>query len=148
MKLNKMLLIQLLCGCVALSASTSHLRAEPAPLAAKDEKSDQVKTVGKVKVTLVETTQENDLFIATFIIENGGDKALNVSAPLCFEAKNNDGEKLDIDYFAAKGLNGTVDAGDKLKGAIAWKTNGAAAPIKISYQPDLLSSAKAIWLVK
>lgn len=85
---------------------------------------------------------------ANFTIENKGTEDLNVSSMLSFEAKGNDGTKLEQDIFncTSGGLDGKILPGDKLKGNICWK-GVATDTVKIYYTADVFGSGATVWEV-
>ena len=82
---------------------------------------------------------------ANFTVENSGSSEITISSLISFEAKDDDGTKLKIEIFdCGPGLDGTVLAGDKLRGNICW--SGAATDIvRVYYSADLLGSGRVVW---
>jgi hypothetical protein len=86
------------------------------------------------------------LLKANFSLENKGTESLAVSSLMSFEAKDNDGSKLEQDYTCGSSFDGSVLAGDKLKGDICWKAT-AFPPFKIYYKADLFSDGAIVWVI-
>lgn len=85
---------------------------------------------------------------ANFTIENKGSSELAVSSLLSFEAKDTEGVKLEQDIFdCSPGLDGSVLAGDKLKGNICWK-GATVDTVKIYYKANVFGSGAIVWEVK
>jgi len=104
--------------------------------------------VGEHTIVLNSATFKGGVLQANFTIENKGSKDLNVSSLLSFEAKDNEGTKLEQGIFdCGAGLDGKVLPGDKLKGNICWK--GATTDIiKIYYEAELFSAGAVVWEVR
>lgn len=95
-------------------------------------------------ISLVEVTIVNGRLTATFLIENTGTSELNISSLLSFDAKDSNGASLEMDIFdCSPGLDGTIVAGDKLRGSICWVS--AAFPITIYYDASLFGSGTVVW---
>lgn len=105
--------------------------------------------VGTQNITLNSAQISGSTLQANFTIENKGTESISVSSLLSFEAKGDDGTKLEEDIFdcPSGNLGGTILAGDKLKGNICWKglTTSSA---KIYYTAELFSSTVVVWEVK
>lgn len=88
---------------------------------------------------------QGNVLQANFTIENSGTDELNVSSIISFEAKDDEGTKLEQELFdCGSGLDGSVLPGDKLKGNICW--SGAATDIvRIYYSSALFSSGAVVW---
>ena len=84
---------------------------------------------------------------ANFTIENNGSEAETVSSLMSFEAKNDEGERLEQDIFdCSPDLGGTVLPGDKLKGNICWEGT-LTDKIRIYYEASLFGSGAVVWEV-
>ena len=84
---------------------------------------------------------------ANFTIENKGSEDERVSSLMSFEAKNDEGEKLEQDIFdCSPDLGGTVLPGDKLKGNICW-TGTLTDKMRIYYEASLFGSGAVVWEV-
>lgn len=84
---------------------------------------------------------------ANFTIENKGSKELNVAGVINFTAKNDDGEKLDIDIMDCDpSLGGTILSGDKLKGNLCWK-GMTTDKGKIYYEASMFGAGAVVWEV-
>jgi len=99
-------------------------------------------------IVLNEATIQGGALQANFTIENIGTDDLAVSSMLSFEAKLDDGTKLDQAIFdcPSSGLDGSVLSGDKLKGWICW-SGASSSPVKIYYRASLLGSGAIVWEV-
>ncbi len=88
---------------------------------------------------------QGNVLQANFTIENKGADELNVSSLISFEAKDDEGTKLEQEIFdCGSGLDGSVLPGDKLRGNICW--SGAATDIvRIYYTSDLFGSGAVVW---
>ena len=116
----------LACGTVSSGGqviSTANPNGQPAPTVAQVQTQnigDVVRT-GTQYITLNSAQITGNLLRkANFTIENKGTDSLAVSSIMSFEAKSSDGTKLDQDIMdcPSGSLDGTVLAGDKLKGNI------------------------------
>lgn len=95
-------------------------------------------------ISLVEVTVVNGRLTATFLVENTGTDELNLSSLLSFDTRGSEGASLDMDIFdCSPGLDGTVVAGDKLRGSICW--TGASFPLTIYYDVSLFGSGTVVW---
>jgi len=95
-------------------------------------------------ITLETASVLNGILTATFLIENVGTEEINVSSILSFEARNASGTKLEQEIFDCdSSLDGSVIAGDKLKGSICW--SGATLPVRIYYDASLFGSGSVVW---
>jgi len=90
---------------------------------------------------------QGNILQANFTIENGGNEEINVSSLISFEAKDDEGTKLEQEIFdCGSSLDGSVLPGDKLKGNICW--SGAETDIvRIYYTSNLFSSGAVVWEV-
>lgn len=88
---------------------------------------------------------QGNILQANFTVENSGTDELNVSTLLSFEAKDDEGTKLEQEIFdCGPGLDGSVLPGDKLKGNVCW--SGATTDIvRIYYTSDLFGSGAVVW---
>ena len=98
-------------------------------------------------VRLNSVAYNGSLVTANFTFENLGDSDLNVSSLLSFTAKNEDGTKLEQEYFdcGTSSLDGSVLPGDKLRGDICWQEASPEAGIKLYYEADLFSQGAVVW---
>jgi hypothetical protein len=82
-----------------------------------------------------------------FTIENKGSDEITISSFLLFSARNFEGEKLDQEIFdCSPGLDGSVLAGDRLRGNICYK-GADATPIRIYYEATLFGRGAIVWEV-
>ena len=154
-------LFTLACLCSSQSPSTTPQKvgdnttvpnAGPTTPAVQIYKIGNVIQVGTSTVALNSATIDaSNMLHANFTIENKGSKELNVSSMLLFEAKGNDGTKLEQEFIDCEsgGLDGTILPGDKLKGNICW--HGVTTDsVKIYYQANLFSSSQntVVWEIK
>jgi hypothetical protein len=104
---------------------------------------------GTINVTMNSASISGGVLTANFTVENKGTESITVSSLMSFEAKADDGTKLEVDIFdcTSGSLDGTVLANDKLKGNICWKgvTTSAA---KIYFTPELFGGTVIVWEVK
>lgn len=107
-------------------------------------------------ITLNEAKSAGGLLKVNFTIENISSSDMPLISLLLFEVKNSDGEILEqelggcgnvTDFSGILSFNGTLSAGDKVKGDLCYKEKGSM-PYRISYSPNILSSNKIVWLVK
>lgn len=111
-------------------------------------------TVGEVvqgdgfTVVLNDAQFTGSILKANFTIENKGTKEMHLSELLNFEAKNGEGSKLkqEIIGCSSSKASGAVLPSDKLKGDVCW--DGATAPLKIYFKPELFSGTTTVWEVK
>lgn len=107
--------------------------------------SDVVEKQGQ-RITLTEVNIQNGLMTATFVVENTGTEEIMVSSLLSFTAKGAGGVKLEQELFdCGNSLDGSIIAGDKLKGSICW--SNATFPVIIQYDSDLFGSGTIYWEV-
>lgn len=100
--------------------------------------------INNLTISLVEITIVNGRLTATFLIENIGTEELIISSFLSFDAKDSNGASLEMDIFdCSPGLDGTVVAGDMLRGSICWI--GAAYPLTLYYDASLFGSGTIVW---
>lgn len=124
---------------------------EAAPSATKP--AQEIFVVGDViavqdhSITLNSAKIKGGVLTAIFTVENQGDEEIVVSSLLSFNARNDDGTQLDTSIFDCEGggLDGTVLAGDKLKGSICWKD--ADPPCRIYYEASLFGKGAVVWEV-
>lgn len=111
-------------------------------------KAGDVIKVKEHTIVLNEATISAGILKANFTVENKGSEDLNVSSLLSFNAKDDEGSKLEQEIFDCdtSSLDGTVLPGDKLKGSICYK-GATATPIKIYYEASLLGSGAVVWEV-
>lgn len=104
--------------------------------------------VGDHTIVLNSAGISGDTLKANFTIENKGAEDITVSSMLSFEAKDSEGTKLDQEIFdCGSALDGSVLAGDKLKGDICW--SGATTPsCRIYYKAELFGSGAVVWEVE
>lgn len=114
----------------------------------------QINNIGDVVQTGTQTITLNSAQItggtvqANFTIENKGSESLVISSIISFEAKNSDGTQLNLEMSCGSGsMNGTVLAGDKLKGDICW-SGAITDSAKIYYTPELFGGTVIVWEVK
>ena len=82
---------------------------------------------------------------ANFTVENKGSEDFTMSGMMQFTAKNDDGEKLELDIFDCDpDLGGTVLPGDKLKGNLCW--DGMTTDKgRIYYEASMFGSGAIVW---
>jgi len=136
-------------GGQVVSTANNASQSTSAPPQVQTNKIGDVIQVGSQLVTLNSAQISGGNLQVNFTIENKGTESLALSSLMNFEAKSNDGTKLDEEIFdcPSGSLGGTVLAGDKLRGNICWKglTTSSA---KIYYTPELFSSTVIVWEVK
>jgi len=125
---------------------------EPAPTATVGVETYAVGDVVKVQdhtIVLNEASIQNNMLQANFTVENTGTDELAVSSLMSFEAKLDDGTKLEQEIFdcPSSGLDGSVLSGDKLKGWICW-SGATSTPVKIYYRPSMLGSGAIVWEIE
>lgn len=99
------------------------------------------------KITLNTLTLKGETLMANFTIENNGTEDVNVSSLASFSARNPDGTPLSLEIFdCGTSLDGTVIAGDKLKGDVCWK--GAISGARVYYAPSMIDSGTVIWILQ
>jgi hypothetical protein len=96
------------------------------------------------RITLTGVNYSGGILKTNFLIENTGTKELNVSSILLFEAKDDNGTKLEQDIFCGSSVDGKVLAGDKLRGDICWKLS-SPMNTKLYYKPNVLGSGAIVW---
>ena len=114
----------------------------------KTNKIGDVIQVGTQTITLNSVQVTGSEVQANFTVENTGTSSLVVSSLASFEAKTSDGTKLDQDMMncSSGSLDGTVLAGDKLKGNICW-TGTITDSVKIYYTPEIIGGTVVVWEV-
>lgn len=89
------------------------------------------------------TEPKNEFFLVIDLtIENTGDKELAISSIMSFELKSSDGEKAEQSYMLESiksQLDGTIMAGDSLKGQIAYDVK-QSDKYNFYYEDSLLDS--------
>lgn len=138
---------QLACGGENAGQKVSTSSASAVTSAPKIEvyKVGDVIAVKDQTIVLNSAEIKNSRLVANFTIENKGTGDIAVSSILSFSAKADDGAKLDQDIFdCGSSLDGTIIAGDKLKGNICWKglTTDKA---KIYYEANIFSTGAIVW---
>ncbi len=134
-------------GAEAVAAATVEDEAQPTAAEAERFQVGDAVALADHQITLESVTRdgENNL-VAIFVVENTGGKNLTVSSLMSFEAKDDAGNKgktallFDSD---TGGLDGTVLAGDKLRGHVAW--SGLGSGVRIHYTPKLLGDTRVTW---
>ena len=103
---------------------------------------DQTITLNEYKIT-------GNSLVLSFTVVNTGNKSIIVSSFISFSAKNDDGEKLELDWLAngSTSLDGTILPNDKLKGNVVFTISGEG-PFKIIYNPELWGNDYASWDIK
>jgi hypothetical protein len=114
----------------------------------------QINNIGDVVQVNTQTITLNSAQVtgnsvqANFTVENKGSQSLVVSSIANFEAKTSDGTKLDQTLSCGSGsMDGTVLAGDKLKGDICW-SGTITDTVKIYYTPEIFGGTVIVWEVK
>ena len=144
-----LVLIAVSLACGSSNTGVQVGTASPAPVAAPQIQIYHVGDVIQVEThTIVLNSAEinGDLLKANLTIENKGSSEITVSSMLSFTAKAEDGTKLEQDIFdcGSSSLDGSILAGDKLRGDICWKgltTN----TVKIYYAASLFGSGAIVW---
>jgi len=144
--------VSLACGSTSPGGqvvSTSANQSTPTNPQVQTNNIGDVIQTGSQYITLNSAQIIGSSLQANFTIENKGADSLTVSSIVSFEAKSNDGTKLNLEIFdcPSGSLDGTVVSGDKLKGNICWSglTTDSA---KIYYTPNILGDTVIIWEVK
>lgn len=90
---------------------------------------------------------QGTLLVADFTVENNGNSEVNMSTMVSFSAKNNDGVKLEQEYFdcGSSSLDGKVLPGDRLRGRICWAGANPDDGIKIYYEDDIFGEGAVVW---
>lgn len=96
-------------------------------------------------VTLNSAEASGGVLTANFTVENTGDKEMIVSSLLSFEARKQDGTKLNLTLCQGSGLDGKVLVGDRMRGDLCWNGVSATAGIRIYYKPSLFGSGAIVW---
>jgi hypothetical protein len=91
----------------------------------------------------------SNILKANFTLDNTGNADLAISSLLSFDAKDNEGQKLEQNIFDCgnTSFGGKVLPGDKLKGDICWTVTGNK-PYKIYYSANLFSSGAIVWQIE
>ena len=110
---------------------------------------DAVKVQGHT-IALEGVTVDSGKLIAMFVAENTGDKELNFSSLMQFDAKLADGTKMSSTMcYPAPDFGGKLLPGDKLRAAVCWKDAPAAtAGVKIQYEATAFGSGAVIWVLE
>jgi hypothetical protein len=87
------------------------------------------------------------ILTANFTVENNSNTEMTVSSLLSFSARDDDGTKLEQEWMCSPGLDGSVLAGDKLRGNLCFKTTGIE-PYKLYYEASLFGSGAVVWQVE
>jgi len=103
-------------------------------------------TLNGENITLNSAAINNGLLSANFTVKNTGTDELNVSSMVSFSARSADGTKLDQEIFdCGTGPDGSVQAGDLIRGDICW--SNATSGTKIYYSAGLIGSQYVIWII-
>jgi hypothetical protein len=129
--------------------STTGNQSAPTVAQTQINKIGDVIQTGSQYITLNSAQITGGTLQANFTIENKGADSLIISSMISFEAKSSDGTKLNLDIFdcPSGSLDGTVLAGDKLKGNICW-SGLTTTSAKIYYTPNFMGSTVIVWEVK
>lgn len=101
----------------------------------------------KHTITLEDVNWTGGVVSATVVIDNTGDSELNVSSLVGFEAKDDAGNKGDYE-MSSDGLDGSVLAGDKLRGKLSYKFSAEPASAKLYYKPNLFGGGAIVFILK
>lgn len=84
--------------------------------------------------------------ITDFTISNTTNEEITISSIMQFTAKNNDGSKLEQDYFncTISAIDGTIVPGDKTKGGVCY-TGLTGGPYRIYYQQGFWNATTYIF---
>jgi hypothetical protein len=97
-------------------------------------------------ITMNSAIISGNTLMANFTVENQGAKDVNLSSLISFEARDTEGQKLDISFGNGPSLDGSVLPGDKMRGDIVW--NGLATDsAKIYYRANFIGSGAVVWQV-
>lgn len=93
----------------------------------------------------VESSQrQQSIVCVTVLIDNSaGSKDMSVSSMLSFKLKDSNGNQAEFDIFAEcqhYPPDGTVLAGDKLRGSLGYNVSSLTGSLALYYQHDLLAS--------
>lgn len=99
-------------------------------------------------IVLNSAAVKNNILQANFTIENEGSDEMIVSSLLDFDARNDDGTKLEQAIFdcPSGSLGGDLIPGDRMRGYVCWKA--ASLPCKIYYSAELFGSTSVVWRVE
>lgn len=101
-------------------------------------------------ITLESIARIGEDIAAVFVYDNtAGKEEQTVSSMLGFDLKDGNGNKAGSTMMfegapAPSGLDGTVAVGDKLRGYVAWSSEGLSGPLKLHYAPSLFDAGNAI----
>jgi|SRR5579859_428588 len=141
----------LACGSVnsGTVVGTSAPNSTAVPVVLATNKVGDVVQIQDQTITLNSVQNQGGILKANFTIVNKGSSDLPVSSIISFDAKDNDGTKLELSMFncGSGSLDGKILAGDKLKGDICWSST-KLTPFKIYYTANFLSSGAVVWEVK
>ncbi len=132
-------------GEVTQASDTTAPQATSAP-AFEIYKAGDIITTGQTNITLNTAEYRGNVLYANFTIENISNEEVSISSLLLFEAKSDDGTKLEQEIFDCEtSLDGSILPGDKLKGSICW-SNATTNTAKIYFSP-LFSGQTIVWEV-
>jgi hypothetical protein len=94
---------------------------------------------GDHQVTLNECNLSGGLLTCILTVENVGEESFTVSSLMEFDARDGEGQKLEMEWDCSPGLDGEVAPGDKLKGKVCF--SGASLPAKLYYEAGLFTDA-------
>jgi hypothetical protein len=91
----------------------------------------------------------NVFLVFTISMKNITSQEQNVSSLLQWSLQDSTGQKYDetIDIDAGSTLDGKVEAGMPLKGAIAYEVPGNVHTFSLSFQNDITSAGQTIWSI-
>ncbi len=97
-------------------------------------------------ITMNSAEFQGNTLVANFTIANSGSDDMTVSTMLMFNARDNEGSKLEEDIFDCNpSLGGTVLPGDKIKGNVCYTGVSNASSVKIYYEASLFGSGAVVW---
>ena len=144
-----MVLVTLACGTSNTGEKVGE-NSSPTSAPAKVEvyKAGDVINVDDYTITLDSAQVQGSKLLTSFTVDNtSGAKEQVISSIMSFSAKDTDGNKLDFSFCDASQLDGTVLAGDKLKGNLCWDGVRADSTVKIYYEASLFGSGAIVWEV-
>jgi hypothetical protein len=112
----------------------------------KSYKIGDVIQVQEHTIVLNEVSLAGKTLVANLTVENLGAEDVVVSSLVSFEARDGEGTPLEIDIFSCgPSLDGTVLAGDKLRGDVCWTAPNDATSFRLYYRDNIFGSGAVIW---
>lgn len=118
--------------------------AKPVATVQSYKKGDTANLDGQ-KVTLNESTKKGNVYVADVTVKNTGAKQLNLSSLLSFGARDALGNQGSFNLTGSKGLDGTIEAGSKLRGTVGYEFAADTTGIKLYYSSAVFTGQPTVF---